>query len=130
MSFNVEELKSASDDNVPSFLRSAEVGTTTAIRHNTIFEFGKIGKGARIVNLDPTNPLVIRLHNNRATAQSIPISSELSLNEWFAEIHCEPNGTTGTFQLTLELATLNEARKIPLGRPRGRISSRIRAIGV
>jgi len=118
MSFNVEELKSASDDNIPSFLRSAEVGTTTAIRHNTIYEFRKIGKGARIVNLDPSNPLVVRLHNPNATAQSIPISSEFQVNEWFAEIHVEPNGTTGTFQLTLELATLNEARKIPLGRPR------------
>jgi len=118
MSFNVEELKSASDDNVPSFLRSAEIGTTSAIRHNTIYEFGKLGKGARIVNLDPTNPLVVRLHNPNATAQSIPISSELSLNEWFAEIHCEPDGTTGTFQLTLELAKLNDARVIKLGRPK------------
>jgi len=118
MSFNVEDLKSATDDLVPSFLRSAQVGTTTAIRHNTIYEFGKIGKGARIVNLDSTNALVVRLHNPQATAQSIPPNSEFLINEWFAEIHCEPDGTTGTFQLTIELANLNEARKIPLGRPR------------
>jgi len=118
MSFNVETLKSASDDLVPSFLRSVEVGTTSAIRHNTIYEFGKIGKGARIVNLDPTNALIVRLHNNRATAQSIPLLSEFAINEWFAEIHIEPDGTTGTFQVTLELADLNESRKIPLGRPR------------
>jgi len=111
MSFNVETLKSASDDNIPSFLRAAQVGTTAAIRHNTIYEFGLIGKGARIVNLDPTNELVLRLHNPRGTAQGIPPASELSLNEWFAEIHCEPDGTTGTFQLTLELAKLSEARK-------------------
>jgi len=121
MSFNVEELKSASDDNVPSFLRSAQIGTTTAIRHNTIYEFGKIGKGARIVNLDAVNELVVRLHNPRATAQTIPVASEFQVNEWYAEIHVEPDGTTGTFQLTLELANLNEARKIPLGRPRGTI---------
>jgi len=118
MSFNVEEFKSASDDSVSSFLRSPEVGTTSAIRHNTIYEFGKLGKGARIVNLDGLNPLVIRLHNPNATAQSIPISSEFQVNEWFAEIHCEPNGTTGTFQLTLELSNINDARKIRLGRPR------------
>jgi len=111
MSFNVETLKSASDERVPSFLRSAEVGTTSAIRHNTIYEFGKIGKGARIINLDPTNALIIRLHNPRATAQSIPILSEFRVSEWFAEIHCEPDGTTGTFQLTLELSNINEARK-------------------
>jgi len=118
MSFNVEQLKSASDDQIPSFLRSAEVGTTTAIRHNTIYEFGKIGKGARIVNLDAANELIVRLHNPLATAQAVPPSSEFRVNEWFAEIHCEPDGTTGTFQLTLELSNLNEARKVPLGRPR------------
>jgi len=112
MSFNVELLKSASDDLVPSFLRSAEIGTTTAVRHNTIYEFGKIGKGARIVNLDAINELIVRLHNPRGTAQAIPPASEFSVNEWFAEIHCEPDGTTGTFQLTLELANLNEARKV------------------
>jgi len=43
MSFNVQTLKSASDDLIPSFLRAAENGTTTAIRHNTIYEFGLIG---------------------------------------------------------------------------------------
>jgi len=111
MSFNVELLKSASDDNIPSFLRSAEVGTITAIRHNTIYEFGKIGKGARIVNLDAINELIVRLHNPNGTAQAIPPASEFQVNEWFAEIHCEPDGTTGTFQLTLELSNLNEARK-------------------
>jgi len=111
ISFNVETLKSASDDNIPSFLRSAEVGTTTAIRHNTIYEFGKIGKGARIVNIDAINELTVRLHNPLATAQIVPVSSELLIQEWFAEIHCEPDGTTGSFQLTLELANINEARK-------------------
>jgi len=111
MSFNVETLKSASDDNIPSFLRATENGTTTAIRHNTIYEFGLIGKGARIVNLDQTNNLTFRVHNPQATAQVIPISSEISFNEWFAELHVEPNATTGTFQIILELAKLNEARK-------------------
>jgi len=121
MSFDVQTLKSASDDNVPSFLRAVEAGTTTAIRHNTIYEFGLIGKGARIVNLDSVNVLVVRIHNRRATPQSIPVNSELSFNEWFAELHCEPDGTTGNFQLTMELANLNESRKVPLGRPRGSI---------
>jgi len=119
MSFNVEELKSATDDQIPSFLRSAEIGTTSAVRHNTIYEFGKIGKGARVVNNDTTNNLVVRLHNPQATAQVVPPSSEFLINEWFAELHCEPDGTTGTFQLTIELARLNDARRIPLGRPRG-----------
>jgi len=119
MSFNVEELRSATDDLIPSFLRSAEVGTITAIRHNTIYEFGKLGKGARIVNNDTTNNLIVRLHNPRATAQVVPPSSEFLINEWFAELHCEPDAVTGTFQLTIELARLNDARRIKLGRPRG-----------
>jgi len=116
MSFNVETLRSASDDNVPSFLRQAENGTTTAIRHNTIYEFGKIGKGARIVNNDSTNNLDVRLHNPLATILIVPPSSELVIEEWFAELHCEPDGTTGSFQLTLELANIDEARKLTRGR--------------
>jgi len=111
MSFNVQTLKSASDERVPSFLRTPEVGTTTAIRHNTIYEFGLIGKGARIVNNDAVNELIVRLHNPNATPQVVPPASEFIVSEWFAEIHCEPDGTTGTFQLTIELANLVEARK-------------------
>jgi len=111
MSFNVQTLKSASDDLIPSFLRAAENGTTTAIRHNTIYEFGLIGKGARIINNDSTNNLDVRLHNPQATILIVPPNSELVIEEWFAEIHCEPDATTGTFQLTIELADLREARK-------------------
>jgi len=111
MSFDVQTLKSATDDNIPSFLRTPEVGTTTAIRHNTLYEFGLIGKGARVVNLDATNELIVRLHNPRATAQAVPPASEFIIEEWFSEIHCEPDGTTGTFQLTLEVADLNNAKQ-------------------
>jgi len=111
MSFNVQTLKSATDDQIPSFLRTPEVGTTTAIRHNTFYEFGLIGKGARIVNNDATNQLIVRLHNPNATPQIVPPASEFIVNEWFAEIHCEPDATTGDFQLTIEVASLTEARK-------------------
>jgi len=111
MSFNVQTLKSATNDLIPSFLRSPENGTTTAIRHNTLYEFGLIGKGARIVNNDSLNNLNVRLHNLRATILIVPPSSELVIEEWFAELHCEPDGVTGDFQLTIELADLREARK-------------------
>jgi len=111
MSFNVQTLKSASDDLIPSFLRSPENGTLTAIRHNTIYEFGLIGKGARIINNDSVNNLDVRLHNPQATILIVPPNSELVIEEWFAEIHCEPDGATGSFQLTIELANLKEARK-------------------
>jgi len=112
MSFDVRSLKSATDDTIPSFLRAAENGTTTAIRHNTIFEFGLIGKGARITNNDSLNDLNVRLHNPQATILIVPPSSDFLINEWFAEIHCEPDGTTGSFQLTIELANLNDAKRL------------------
>jgi len=112
MSFDVQTLRSASDDLIPSFLRTPENATTSAIRHNTLFEFSLIGKGARIINNDPTNNLDVRLHNPLATIMIVPPSSELVVSEWFSEIHCEPDGTTGNFQLTLELADLREARKL------------------
>ena len=112
MSFNVSTFRSASDDNVPSFLRTPENGTTSAIRHNTIYEFGLMGKGARVVNNDAAANLIVRLHNPRATAIIVPPSTDLVISEWFAEIHCEPDAGTGDFQLTIEVATIQDARKI------------------
>jgi len=112
MSFNVQELRSATDDLIPSFLRTPENGTTTAIRHNTLYEFGLIGKGARIINNDAAANLDVRLHNPNATIMIVPPSSELVIEEWFAEIHCEPDGTTGNFQLTIEVADLRDASRL------------------
>lgn len=111
MSFNVQTLKSASDDNVPSFLRSPENGTTNPIRHNTQLEFGLIGKGARVVNNDSSANLLVRLHDPTAVAVIVPPSSDLIIKEWFAQIHCIPDGTTGDFQLTIEVADLRDAQK-------------------
>jgi len=104
-------LKAANDDRIPSFNRETEAFTTAAVRHNTILEFSLIGKGARIINTDGTNNLTYRLHSNRGIARIIPPSSEIVLQEWFAEIHIEPDGTTGSGQLELELATFQDARR-------------------
>jgi len=111
MSFVVENLLSATDDRIPSFLRTPENGTTTNIVHQTLYEFAMIGKGARIINNDSTNNLDVRLHNPNATIMIVPPSSELVIEEWFAEIHCEPDGTTGNFQLTIEVAQLRDAQR-------------------
>lgn len=111
MSFVAENLKSATDDNIPSFLRTPENGTTTDINHATLMEFGRIGKGARIINNDSLNNLDVRLHDPNATIMIVPPSSELVLEEWFSNIFCQPDGTTGTFQLTLELALLTDAQR-------------------
>jgi len=112
MSFNVTEFRSATDDNVPSYLRTPENGTTTAIRHDTLMEFGLMGKGARIINNDAAANLDVRLHNPLATIIIVPPSSELVIEEWFSQIHCEPDGVTGAFQLTLEVASMKDARKL------------------
>jgi len=111
MSFDVRSLKAATDENVPSFLRTPENGTTSAIRHNTIYEFGLLGKGARVVNNDSLNDLDVRLHNPQATILIVPPSSELVIEEWFAEIHCEPDGTTGNFQITIEVASFSDGAR-------------------
>ena len=111
MSFNVQTLKSASDENVPSFLREAENGTTSAIAHDSLMEWGLITKGARVINNDSVNNLLVQLHSKQGTSLIIPPNSELVLNEWFSSIFITPDGTTGNFQLTLEVADLKEARK-------------------
>jgi len=109
--FNVQRFKAATNENVPSFLRAPENGTTSNVSHDTLFEFGLLGKGARIVNNDTLNNLNVRLHAPTATIIIIPPSSELSIEEWFNEIHIEPNATTGTWQLILELASRQDALK-------------------
>jgi len=113
MSFNVQTLKSASDTLIPSFLRAVEVGTTSNLFHNLLLEFGLIGKGARIVNNDSLNNLGLKLHSNHLNQaqQIIPPNSEFLVTEWFSELFLFPDGTTGDFQLTLEVADLDEARK-------------------
>jgi len=109
MSFDASRLLSATDDNIPSFLRGPENGTTSAIRHNTMYEWSVIGKGARIINNDPSANLDVRLHDPRAVIMIVPPSSELVIEEWFAQIHCEPDGTTGAFQLQIEVAQFKDA---------------------
>jgi len=109
--FNVQILKSATDESIPSFLREAENGTTANINHDAILEFGLIGKGARIINNDSTNNLNVRLHNVLGTILIIPPNSELVIEEWFSQIFCQPDGVTGDFQLTLELAQQGDAKR-------------------
>ncbi len=111
MSFDASRLKSASDDNVPSFLRGPENGTVTAIRHNTMYEWSVIGKGAVVINNDSLNNLDVRLQDPSAPPLVVPPNSQLVINEWFAQIHCEPDATTGDFQLTIEVAQFADAVK-------------------
>jgi len=105
-----QNLKSATDDNIPSSNREPQAFTTAAVRHDTIIEFGLIGKGARIINTDGTNNLTYRLHSNRGIARIIPPSAEIRVQEWFNQIHIEPNAVTGQGQLELELAKFKDVK--------------------
>jgi len=101
-------LKSATDDEIPSFNREPEAFTTGAVRHDTLLEFSLIGKAARIINNDVTNNLIFRLHSNRGIARTIPPSAEITVREWYSQIHIEPDGTTGSGVLELEVAEIND----------------------
>jgi len=111
-SFNASEFKSASDDLIPSENREPQAFTTTTIRFNTLLQFSKIGKAARIINDDAVNTLTYRLHNPQGIARIIPASSEITINEWFAELHIEPDAVTGGGQVEIELAFSRDARRI------------------
>jgi len=110
-SFNARVLKSASDDLIPSENREPQAFTIVAVRHNTLLEFGKLGKAARIINDDAVNNLIYRLHSRSGIARIVPPASEITIQEWFAEIHVEPDGVTGAGQLELELAFSRDARR-------------------
>jgi len=110
-SFNASELKSASDDLIPSENREPQAFTTAAIRFDTLIQFGKIGKAARIINDDSVNNLTYRLHNPQGIARLVPPASEITINEWFTELHIEPDAVTGAGQLELELAFTRDARR-------------------
>jgi len=111
-SFNSSELKSASDDLIPSENREPQAFTTAAVRFNTLIQFGKLGKAARLINDDAVNTLTYRLHNPLGIARIVPASSEITINEWFSELHVIPDGTTGVGQIELELAFSRDARRI------------------
>ena len=61
--------------------------------------------------VDTQNNLIIRLHSRGGTPLIVPPSSELPINEWFAEIHFEPNAVTGDFQIMIEVAQFKDARR-------------------
>lgn len=85
--------------------------TTSAIRRNVAIEYNMIGIGARISNFDTVNNCIVRLHSNKGVAQIIPPNTALVINEWFEEIHVEPDSSTGNGQLQLELVLPEDARR-------------------
>lgn len=85
--------------------------TTTAIRRNFATELNMIGIQTRITNDDQTNNCVVRLHSPNGAQRIVPPKSSRTINEWFEELHVEPDGTTGTGQIEVELVRPEDARR-------------------
>lgn len=85
--------------------------TTTAIRRNFALENNMIGIQARVTNNDSVNDCIVRLHHANGTARIVPPNTSRRINEWFEEIHVEPDGTTGAGQIEVELVRPEDARR-------------------
>jgi len=109
---NVDILKPRQETNLDVKSADPEDFTTATLSKMCSMQFGGWGVGARIINNDATNVLVYRLHSNRGTARTIPISSEITVNQWFDILILEPNGTTGAGQLELDYVLFKDARRL------------------
>jgi len=85
--------------------------TTANVNIFNSMQRGGWGVGAKIINNDAVNQIIYRLHSNRGTARIVPISSEISINEWFDILIVEPDGTTGSGQLEIDYVLFADARR-------------------
>jgi len=85
--------------------------TTAQINIFNSMQRGGWGVGAKIINNDAVNTITYRLHSNRGTARVVPISSEITINEWFDILIVTPNAVTGTGQLEIDYVLFNDARR-------------------
>jgi len=92
--------------------RLPEDFTTAVVNHFCSMEFGGWAVGAKIINNDSLNEIIYRLHSNRGTPRVVPISSEITINEWFDIITITPDSGTGSGQLELDIVQFRNARKI------------------
>jgi len=107
----IESLKPASSLELRKISRQPENFTTSVLSHICSMEFGGFGVGAKLINNDPSNPLVYRLHSDVGTARSVPPSAEITVLEWFDIIVITPDGTTGTGQLEIDVVPFEDARR-------------------
>lgn len=108
---SAKNLKSAQNILISRLNIEPIVFTTTAIRRDFAIEQNMIGIGARITNFDSLNNCIVRLHSKNGTARVVPPNSDLTINEWFEQIHIEPDGTSGNGQLEIELVRPEDARR-------------------
>lgn len=106
-----KDLKSAQNILISRLNVEPEAFTTSNLIHDYLQEFGMIAIGARIENKDPTNSCTVRLHKSNGTARVIPASTARLINEWFEQIYVEPNASTGTGTLQVELVRPEDAKR-------------------
>lgn len=75
-------------------------------------EFKGWGVGAKIINNDGLNTITYRLHSNRGRARTVPINSDIEVNEWFDIIIVTPNAVTGSGQLELDIVNFADAKRV------------------
>jgi len=112
MSFvNFDNFRAVSDIEIPFQSRDPEDFTTAVLNHSTVLEFARVCKQAKIINNDAINTITYRLHSNRGTARVVPVSSEITIREWFSDIFITPDNVTGDGQLELDLVKIEDARR-------------------
>jgi len=109
---NFDNFRAVSDINIPFQARDPENFTTAVLNHSTVLEFARICKKAKIINNDGTNAVTYRIHSNRGTARIVPVSAEITINEWFSDIFIIPDAVTGDGQLELDLVKIEDARRV------------------
>jgi len=106
-----KDLKSAQNIMISRLNIGPIVFTTTAVRRNFANENNMVAIGARVTNADTVANCIVRLHSRSGTPRVVPPNSARTINEWFEEIHVEPDGTTGDGQLEVELVRPEDARR-------------------
>lgn len=104
-------LKPASSDDLRKISREPEDFSTSNVNHFCSMQFRGWGVGAKIINNDSQNVCGYRLHSNRGTLRIVPISSEITINEWFDLIFIEPDSGSGSGQLEIDVVGFEDAKK-------------------
>lgn len=107
---NPEELKSASDPNIP-FFTFPENFTINQLRHDTLIEFGQIIKSLKIINNDNLAVVTFRTQSPSGLLRTVDPASELSIDEWTSYLEINPNGVSGNGQIELDMVELNNAKQ-------------------
>jgi hypothetical protein len=109
--FLSQPLRSPVDFRIPRMNIEPIDFTTSPIRRNFNLENNRVGIAARIVNNDATNNCTVRLHSPNGRARIVPPNSDMTIQEWFEEIHIIPDASTGSGQLEVDLVLPEDAKR-------------------